>query len=145
MRYGQNQTRDAGRNFRHKSSRKRRNALKMAILTMKSKIFIKAKLTVSKSCLLGQNFCFMIREIVNLHLDFISIVLLYHGTEKSWMLEFIRYAISSLLLTKYVFSFFGMFEVDPATTHQLLFQDVPLKQFAEVMTYFLPMIVPPQI
>ena len=34
-------------------SEKRRNAQKMAILTKKSKIFIKAKLTVSKSCLLG--------------------------------------------------------------------------------------------
>ena len=35
------------------SPQKRRDALKMAILTKKSKIFIKAKLTVSKSCLLG--------------------------------------------------------------------------------------------
>ena len=34
-------------------SEKRRNALKMAILTKKSKNFIKAKLTVSKSYLLG--------------------------------------------------------------------------------------------
>ena len=33
--------------------KKRRNALKMVILTKKSKIFIKAKLTVSKSYLLG--------------------------------------------------------------------------------------------
>ena len=39
--------------------KKRRNALKMAILTKKSKIFIKAKLTVLKSCLLGPT-CFMI-------------------------------------------------------------------------------------
>ena len=35
------------------SCKKRRDALKTAILTKKSKIFIKAKLTVSKSCLLG--------------------------------------------------------------------------------------------
>ena len=35
------------------SPKKRRDALKTAILTKKSKIFIKAKLTVSKSCLLG--------------------------------------------------------------------------------------------
>ena len=34
-------------------SEKRRNALKMAILTKKSKIFIKAKLMVSKIYLLG--------------------------------------------------------------------------------------------
>ena len=35
------------------SPKKRRDVLKTAILTKKSKIFIKAKLTVSKSCLLG--------------------------------------------------------------------------------------------
>ena len=35
------------------SPKKRRNALKMVILTKKSKNFIKAKLTVSKSYLLG--------------------------------------------------------------------------------------------
>ena len=35
------------------SPKKRRDALKTAIFTNKSKIFIKAKLTVSKSCLLG--------------------------------------------------------------------------------------------
>ena len=39
--------------------RKSRKAKKMAIFTKKSKIFIKAKLTVSKSCLLGPA-CFMI-------------------------------------------------------------------------------------
>ena len=38
---------------------KKRDALKTAILTKKSKIFIKAKLTVSKSCLL-ELFGFMI-------------------------------------------------------------------------------------
>ena len=35
------------------SPKKRRDALKTAILTNESKIFIKANLTVSKSCLLG--------------------------------------------------------------------------------------------
>ena len=50
---------DFSRNAWHKSPKKRRNTLKMAILTKKSKIFIKAKLTVSKSCLLGP-VCFMI-------------------------------------------------------------------------------------
>ena len=44
---------DFGRNAWRKSPRKRRITLKMAILTKKSKIFIKAKLTVSKSYLLG--------------------------------------------------------------------------------------------
>ena len=53
MHYGRNRTHDAGKNSRHKSPRKSINALKMAFLTIKSKIFIKAKLTVSKSYLLG--------------------------------------------------------------------------------------------
>ena len=53
MRYGRNRTCDPGKNFRQKSPRKRRITLKMAFLTKKSKIFIKAKLTVSKSYLLG--------------------------------------------------------------------------------------------
>ena len=45
--------RDLGSNEWHESSKKWRNAPEMAILTKKSKIFIKAKLTVSKSYLLG--------------------------------------------------------------------------------------------
>ena len=53
MRYGHNQTCDPGRNACGESPEKRRDALKTAILTKKSKIFIKAKLTVSKSFLLG--------------------------------------------------------------------------------------------
>ena len=44
---------DCNRKAWRKSPKKRRDALKTAILTNKSKIFIKAKLTVSKSCLLG--------------------------------------------------------------------------------------------
>ena len=44
---------DYGHNARRESTKKKRDALKTAILTKKSKIFIKAKLTVSKSCLLG--------------------------------------------------------------------------------------------
>ena len=59
MHYGRNRTLDAGKISRQKSPRKRRNALKMAFLTKKSKIFIKAKLTVSKKCILGPA-CFMI-------------------------------------------------------------------------------------
>ena len=53
MRYGRNRTRDPGKNVRHKSLGKWRSVLKMAFLTKKSKIFTKAKLTVSKSYLLG--------------------------------------------------------------------------------------------
>ena len=53
MRSGHNRTRDPGRNAGQKSPVKRRDALKTAILANESKIFIKAKLTVSKSCLLG--------------------------------------------------------------------------------------------
>ena len=59
MRYGQNRTRDLGKNSRHKSPKKSRKAPKKAVLIKKSKIFIKAKFTVSKSCLLGPA-CFMI-------------------------------------------------------------------------------------
>ena len=44
---------DFGRNLWHESPKKSRKAPKMAILTNKSKNFIKAKLTASKSCLLG--------------------------------------------------------------------------------------------
>ena len=43
----------SGQNAWQESPKKRRNALKMVILTKKSKNFIKAKLTVSKSYLLG--------------------------------------------------------------------------------------------
>ena len=48
MHYGRNRTLDAGKISRHKSPRKRRNALNMAFLTKKSNIFIKAKLIASK-------------------------------------------------------------------------------------------------
>ena len=44
---------DYGRKAWRESPKKRRDALKRAILTKKSKNFIKAKLTVSESCLLG--------------------------------------------------------------------------------------------
>ena len=44
---------DYGRKAWRESPKKRRDALKTAILTKKSKILIKAKLTVSNNCLLG--------------------------------------------------------------------------------------------
>ena len=53
MRYCCNRTCDTGRNAWRKSPPKKRDARKTAFLTKKSKIFIKAKLTVSKSCLQG--------------------------------------------------------------------------------------------
>ena len=53
MHYGHNRTHDRGKTRDTNLPKKRRNALKMVILTKKSKIFIKAKLTVSKSYLLG--------------------------------------------------------------------------------------------
>ena len=63
MHYGRNRTLDRGKTRDTNLPRKRRNVLKMVILTKKSKIFIKAKLTVSKSCLLGpvpfMNFCIL--------------------------------------------------------------------------------------
>ena len=43
----------SGSNTWRKSLRKWRNTLKMAVLTKESKFFIKAKLILSKSCLLG--------------------------------------------------------------------------------------------
>ena len=59
MRHSPNPKLDLGRNACRKSHRKRRNTPKMAILSKKSKNFIKAKLTVSKSWQLGL-ICFMI-------------------------------------------------------------------------------------
>ena len=53
MHYGRNRTRDPEELRDANLPKKSRNTLKMAFFTKKSKIFIKAKLTVSKSCLLG--------------------------------------------------------------------------------------------
>ena len=58
-RYWHDQALDSGSNAWRESHEKRRNALKMAILTKKSKIFIKAKVILGKSCLLGP-LCLMI-------------------------------------------------------------------------------------
>ena len=55
---------DRGSNVWRKSIDQKRNAPKMAILTKKSKIFIKAKVIFMKSCLLGY-VGFMIRYILN--------------------------------------------------------------------------------
>ena len=60
MHYGRNRTLDMGRNSRHKSPRKSRNALEIAFLTKILIMFIKAKLTVSKSYLLVGFVSFMI-------------------------------------------------------------------------------------
>ena len=59
MHYGHNRTLKRGRTRDTNLPKKRRNAQKMVILTKESKKFIKAKLTFSKSCLLGST-CFMI-------------------------------------------------------------------------------------
>ena len=64
-----------GRNAWRKSPEKRRNVLKMAVLTKKSKIFIKAKLTASKSCLLGLVYsmiCCILRDVILLSLDLLK-------------------------------------------------------------------------
>ena len=53
MHYGRNRTLERDRTRDTNLPKKRRNAQKMVILTKESKNFIKAKLTVSKSCLLG--------------------------------------------------------------------------------------------
>ena len=52
-RYCHDRALESGSNAEHKSFKNKRNAQKMAILTKKSKIFIKAKLILLKSCLLG--------------------------------------------------------------------------------------------
>ena len=64
MHYGRNRTHDRGKTRDTNLPKKRRNALKMVILTKKSKIFIKAKVIFMKSCLLG-HVGFMIRCILN--------------------------------------------------------------------------------
>ena len=61
--YGRNRTLERGRTRDTNLPQKRRNAQKMLILTKKSKISIKAKLTVSKSYLLGLVY-FMISRIL---------------------------------------------------------------------------------
>ena len=53
MHYSHNRTHDRGKTCDMNLPKKRRNAPEMVLLTKKSKIFIKAKLTVSKSYLLG--------------------------------------------------------------------------------------------
>ena len=63
MHCGHNQTLDRVKMCDTNLPQKTRNALKMIILTKILKIFIKAKLTVSKSCSLGPA-CFMISCIL---------------------------------------------------------------------------------
>ena len=56
-------------------SEKRRNAQKMAILSKELKNFIKAKLTASKSCLLGLVYfiiCCILRDAILLSLDLLK-------------------------------------------------------------------------
>jgi len=53
MHYGRNRTLDKGKTPDMNLPQKRRNAIEMVILTKNSKIFIKAKMTVSKSYPLG--------------------------------------------------------------------------------------------
>ena len=64
-----------GNNAWRKSPEKRRNVLKMAVLTIKSKIFIKAKLTASKSCLLGLVYfmiCCILRDVILLSMNLLK-------------------------------------------------------------------------
>ena len=73
---------DCGSKTGRESPQKRRDALKTAILTNKSKIFIKAKLMVSKSCLLGLlNFHYLC--IMMLQYAFIQI-----NEQKTWDIFF---------------------------------------------------------
>ena len=82
-----------GRNARRKSPEKRRNVLKMAVLTKKSKIFIKAKLTASKSCLLGLVYsmiCCILRDFILLSLDLHSLSFIRNAYKErfSWLVKF---------------------------------------------------------
>ena len=72
MHYGRNRTLDRGKTRDTNLPQKRRNALKMVILTKKSKIFIKAKLTVSKSCLLGPAYFMIYCILEDAHLQNLS-------------------------------------------------------------------------
>ena len=70
---------DYGRKAWRESPEKTRDALKRVILTKRSKNFIKAKLTVSKSCLLGL-LCFMIFCILR---DGLILITKYISSESS--------------------------------------------------------------
>ena len=75
MHYGRNRTLDRGKTRDTNLPNKRRNALKMVILTKKSKIFIKAKLTDSKSCLVRFVYlmiCCISRDTILLSLDLLK-------------------------------------------------------------------------
>ena len=64
-----------GRNAWRKSPEKKEKCPKMAVLNQKSKIFIKAKLTASKSCLLGLVYsmiCCILRDAILLSLDLLK-------------------------------------------------------------------------
>ena len=78
---------DYDRKAWRESPKKRRDALKTAILTKKSKIFIKAKSTVSKSCLL-EHLGFMIFCILTL-ISVGSFVHLQRGHVSKWYIAFI--------------------------------------------------------
>ena len=72
MHYGRNRTLDWGKTRDMNLPKKRRNALKMVILTKKSKLFIKTKLTVSKSCLLGPVYFMIYCILEDAHLQNLS-------------------------------------------------------------------------
>ena len=72
MHYGHNRTYDRGKTRDTNLPQKRRNGLKMVILTKKSKIFIKAKLTVSKSCPLGPVYFMIYCILEDAHLQNLS-------------------------------------------------------------------------
>ena len=88
---------DYGHNAWRESPKKRRDALKTAILTKKSKIFIKAKLTVSKSCLLGL-LRFMILFVL------VDAILQKGGYFKNWSGNFLFYFKNHLVtLQSFIF------------------------------------------
>ena len=72
MHYGRNRTLEWGRTRDTNLPKKRRNAQKMVILTNESKNFIKAKLTVSKSCLLGPTYFMICCILGDAHLKNLS-------------------------------------------------------------------------
>ena len=104
---------DYDRKAWRESPKKRRDALKTAILTKKSKIFIKAKLTVSKSCLLGL-LCFMILFVL------VDAILQKGGYFKNWSGNFLFY-FKNHLFTLWLFIFQQSFVSSILFTVSLVF------------------------
>ena len=120
---------DYGRKAWRESPKKRRDALKRAILTKKSKIFIKAKLTVSKSCLLGLLgfliFCILRGDLLQItkYLCNLSVTMTIFLTKKSKNFIKAKLTVSeSCLLGLLGFLIFLNFKGWPFINHKISLQ-----------------------